>query len=108
MSISPSRSSFVTGRIWIGASLPSLIVDLRSLEAAAEVDVDRLPFGERVECRMTGLSVSVARLLPAAEGQVRLGAGRSGVDVHDSGLEIAHRPEGGVRVAREDRGAEAV
>ena len=40
-------------------------------------------------------------------GQVHLGADRAGVDVRDAGLEVAHRAEGLVDVAREDRGREA-
>ena len=43
----------------------------------------------------------------AAEGEVHLGADRAGVDVGDPGLEVAHRPERGVHVAREDRGRKA-
>ena len=57
---------------------------------------------------MPGLAVAVAGLLPAAEREVRLGAGRPGVDVDDAGLEVAHRPEGRVDVAGEDRGRQAV
>ena len=54
-----------------------LVVDLGALEAAAEVDVDRLPLGVRVERGVAGLAVAVAGLLPAAEREVRLGAGRA-------------------------------
>src|SRR5580765_5641721 len=105
MSIRTSRSSGVTGRISMLDSVRGsaiglvLVVDLRSLEATAEVDVDRFPLGERVERRMAGLAVAVAGLLPAAEREVRLGPGRPGVDVDDPGLEVAHRPERGVGVA---------
>ena len=52
--------------------------------------------------------MAVAGLLPAAEREVGLGAGRAGVDVDDPGLEVAHRPEGRVRVAGEDRRRQAV
>src|SRR4029453_11175217 len=104
MSIRTSRSSIVTGRI----STPSLVVNLRPLEPAAEVDVDRLPLGERVERSVARLAVAVPGLLPAAEREVGLGSGRAGVDVDDAGLEVAHGPERGVRVAGEDRRREAV
>src|SRR5690349_9123931 len=80
----------------------SLVVDLGALQSAAEVDVDRLPFGVRVERDLARLAVTVARLLPAPERQVDLGAGRAGVDVDDAGLEVAHGAERGVHVARED------
>src|SRR5437870_4415112 len=91
-----------------GASELLLVVDLGALQAPREVDVDRLPLGERVERGVTGLAVAVAGLLPAAEWQVRLGARRAGVDVDDARLEVAHRPEGRVRVAGEDRRRQAV
>src|SRR6476469_1156399 len=85
-----------------------LVVDLRALEAPGEVDVDRLPLGVRIEGGMAGLAMAVAGLLPAAEREVRLGAGRPRVDVDDPGLEITHRAEGGIGIAGEDRRAQAV
>ena len=84
------------------------VVDLRALELARVVDVDRLPLGEDVERRLAGLAVAVAGRLDAAERQVHLGAGRAGVDVGDPGLEVAHRAEGAVDVAGVDRGREPV
>src|SRR5689334_13522956 len=101
MSISVSRSSIVTGRMTTAGSVTgrpggSLVVDLCPLEPATEVDVDRLPLGVRVEGGVAGLPVAVPGVLPAAEGQMRLGAGRAGVDVDDPRLEIAHGPERGV------------
>ena len=57
---------------------------------------------------MAGFAVPVAGLLPATEWQVRFRAGRPGVDVDDPGLEVAHGPEGRVRIACEDRRAQAV
>src|ERR1700741_4552 len=105
MSTRASRSVSMTDRI---TTVALLIVNLGALQPAAEVDVDRLPFGEGVEGRVAGLAVAVPGLLPAAERQVRLGAGRARVDIDDAGLQVAHRPEGRVRVAREDRRAEAV
>src|SRR6476660_3332809 len=109
MSIRTSRSSSVTGRIvTVDAPGSLLVVNLGPLQPPREVHVDRLPLRVRVERRVAGLAVAVAGLLPAAEWQVRLGAGRAGVDVDDPRLEVAHRPERGVRVAGEDRGAQAV
>src|SRR5262245_42481414 len=35
-----------------------LVVDLRALQLAAEIDVDALPLGERVEHRVAGLAVA--------------------------------------------------
>src|SRR5439155_17823402 len=68
-------------------------IDLRFLEAAGEVHVDRLPFREDVQARDPGLPVAVARVLHAAEGKVDLGPDGRGIDVEDPGLEVAHRPE---------------
>src|ERR671910_844409 len=84
------------------------VVDLRPLELAGVVDVDGLPLREDIERRLAGLAVAVARVLRAAEGEVDLRAGRARIDVRDPGLQIAHRAEGLVHVAREDRGREAV
>src|SRR6476659_1610894 len=106
MSMRVSRSSSVTARI--STAPASLVVNLGALEAAAEVDVDRLPLGERVERRVAGLAVAVAGLLPAAERQVRLGAGRARIHVDDARLQVAHRPERRVGIAREDGRAQAV
>src|SRR6185369_7661822 len=109
MSIRTSRSSIVTGRIrTVGAAGSLLVVNLGPLQPTAEVDVDRLPFRVRVEGGVAGLAMAVAGLLPTAEREVDLGARRAGVDVHDARLEVAHRPERGVRVAGDDRGREAV
>src|SRR2546421_7600092 len=38
------------------------VVDLRLLQLAAVVDVDRLPFREHVERRLTRLAVAIARV----------------------------------------------
>src|SRR3954467_15058998 len=85
-----------------------LVVDLGALQATGEIDVDRLPFGVRVECDVARLAMPVARLLPAPERKMDLRARGPGVDVDDAGLEVAHRPECGVDVAREDARREAV
>src|SRR4051794_16311409 len=83
--------------------LRRLVVDLGALEAPGVVDVDRLPLRIGVKRRVPGFAMAVAGALHAAEREVRLGADRAGVDVNDAGLEIVHRPERRVRVAREDR-----
>src|SRR3954447_11805237 len=80
-----------------------LIVDLRALQLAAVVDVDRLPLREHVERGLPRFAMAVAGLLHPAERQVHLGARRSGVDVGDPGLQVPHRLERLVDVAREDR-----
>src|SRR5215210_1184238 len=69
------------------------VVDLRALELAGVVDVDRLPLREDVERRLARLAVAVAGLLHAAERQVHLRARRARVDVRDPGLKVAHRFE---------------
>src|SRR5262245_41548114 len=51
---------------------PILAIDLRSLEGAAEVDVDGLPFREDVQGLHAGLAVAVAGALGAPERKVRL------------------------------------
>src|SRR4029450_6977082 len=84
------------------------VVDLRTLERARVVDVDRLPLGEHVERGLARLAVPVARLFRTAEGQVHLGPDRARVDVRDPGLEIAHGAERAVDVASEDRRGEPV
>src|SRR5829696_3781935 len=84
------------------------VVDLRPLELAGVVDVDGLPLREDVERRLARLAVAVTRVLRAAEGEVDLRAGRARIDVRDPGLEVAHRAERLVHVAREDRGREPV
>src|SRR5207244_6988228 len=96
--------------VWLPARLRAGLdgVDLRLLQPAAVVDVDRLPLGEDVERRLAGLAVAVAGVFRAAEREVHLGAARAGVDVGDPRLEIAHRAERLVHVAREDRGRQAV
>src|SRR5919201_5063042 len=96
----------VTRDGYLGARLD--VVDLGPLQAAGVVDVERLPFGEDVERGLAGLAVAVAGVLRAAERQVDLGSDRAGVDVRDAGVEVAHRAEGLVDVAAEDRRREAV
>src|SRR5581483_9753317 len=83
-------------------------VDLCALQLARVVDVDRLPLGEDVKRRLAGLAVAVSGVLRPAEREMHLGADGAGVHVRDAGLEIAHRAERRVDVAREDRGREPV
>src|SRR4029453_674875 len=83
-------------------------VDLRALKAAGEVHVDRLPLGEHLEAGNPGFPVPVSGVLDAAERKVDLGADRRRVHVEDPGLEIPHRSERAVDVARIDGSGEAV
>jgi hypothetical protein len=43
-------------------------IDLRLLQAAAVVDVERFPFGEHVQDRLTPLPMAVAGVLHATKG----------------------------------------
>src|SRR5204863_8296016 len=52
--------------------------------------------------------MAVSGVLGAAEWEVHFGADRARVDVGDTGVEVAHRAEGLVDVAREDRRRQAV
>src|SRR5438105_1880880 len=81
-------------------------VDLGLLEPARIVDVDRLPLSEDVKRGLTGFAVAVARLLRPAEWEMDLGADRPGIHVRDAGVQVAHRAESAVHVAREDRRGE--
>ena len=70
-------------------------------------DVDRLPLREELDRLVPALAAAEAGVLVAAEGQVRLGEGGVGVDVHHAGLALAGEAHGLVEVAREDRAGEA-
>src|SRR5687768_16360833 len=72
------------------------VVDLRALEAAGVIDIERFPLAEDIQHLRTALAVAVAGAFGAAERQVNLGANRWRVNIHDPGVEIAHRAEGGV------------
>src|SRR5436190_14896623 len=104
---SPQRSTIVRStQSWSAAVKARTLrgsVDLRLLELPRVVDVDRLPLGEDVERGLTGFAVAVAGVLGPAEREMHLGADRPRVDVRDPGLEVAHRAEGRVHVAGEDR-----
>src|SRR6185436_6270195 len=56
-------------------------VDLRPLQLATEIDVDRFPFGEHVKRRRAGFAMAVAGSLGADEWQMHLRADRRSVDV---------------------------
>src|SRR5712671_6610404 len=92
-------------RIW---GLEICRIDLRALQLAAEIHVDRLPFGEHVERRGAGFTMAVARRLRSAERQVDLGADRRRVDVEDSRVHVAHGRERPVHVLSVDRRGEAI
>src|SRR4029077_6350355 len=57
---------------------------------------------------LTCFAMAVAGVFRTAEREMHLGSDRSRVDVRDSGLQVAHRPEGLVDVAREDGRGESV
>ena len=78
------------------------LIDLRFLQLAGVVDVERLPLGEDVEDLRAGFAVAVAGVLCADEWLMHLGTNRRRVDVEDSGLEIAHRGERAVDVLSVD------
>src|SRR3982751_6060158 len=80
-----------------------LRVDLRALQAAAEVDVHRLPFGKDVERRGPGLAVAVAGCLRAAEWEMHLRTDRRRVDVENAGVHIAHGCERAIDILSVDR-----
>src|SRR5688500_11733333 len=113
----PSSSSSSSNRrtraiSWAAGIMPAPLllfrVDLRSLQPAAEIDVDRLPFREDVEGGNAGLAMAVAGRLGPAEREVDLGANRRGVHVEDPRVHVAHGCERFVHVARIDRGGQPV
>src|SRR5205823_10310988 len=73
-------------------------VDLRALELAAEVDVNRFPFRKDVERRSPCFAMAVAGRFGAAKRKVHLRADRRRVDVEDSGVHVAHRRERTIHV----------
>src|SRR6185503_11868291 len=83
------------------------LVDLRALQLARVVHVDGLPLSIEVERCLPRLAMSVAGCLRAAERQVHLRTGRARVDVRDPRVQVAHRTERLVHVAREDRRRQA-
>src|SRR3954469_25329676 len=85
-----------------------LRVDLGALQAAAEVDIHRLPFGEDVERSRPGLAMAVAGCLRTAERQMHLRADRRRVDVENPGVHIAHGCERAIDILSVDRSRQAV
>src|SRR5450759_853639 len=83
-------------------------VDLRPLQAAAEVDVNRFPLGERVDRGLSGLAVAVSGAPRATEREVGLRADRAGVDVDNAGCKLAHGRESRVHIARVNRARKAI
>src|SRR5258708_38616628 len=70
-----------------------LDVNLRTLESAAEVDVDGLPFRKHVQRGDTGLAMAVPGVLRATERQGHLGANPGGGDAEKACIQSPHRPE---------------
>src|SRR5580658_6456301 len=62
------------------------VVDLGALQAVTVVNVDGLPLGVEIQCCFARLTMAVAGVLDSAEGQMRFGADRGRVDVHNSSL----------------------
>src|SRR5438270_10282386 len=83
-------------------------INLGALQAAAVVDINRLPFGELIEGHRAGLAMTVAGILYAAEGKLDLGADGWGVDVDDARLHLFHGVEGLAQVVGIDRHRESV
>src|SRR5690606_5379145 len=83
-------------------------VDLRPLQLARVVDVDRLPFGEGFQRLHGRFPVAVARAAGPAEGQVHLSARGAVVDVYDPGGHVPGRPQGLVDVPGVDAARETV
>ena len=52
------------------------VIDLGSLQTAAEIDVDGFPFREDVQRRGAGFAVSIPGVLGPAKRQVHFGADR--------------------------------
>src|SRR5579883_2993195 len=69
-----------------------LLIDLGFLQLAAVVGIDYLPFGEDIQTGQTGFAVAIAGAASAAEGELDLGPSRAGVDVNDTGRQVAFGP----------------
>src|SRR2546425_536763 len=100
-------------RLNLAASIPCLraeliVVDLGALELVGIIDVHGLPLSEKIDRGDGCFAVSVAGLLRAAEGQMRLCANGWRVYVNNSGVEIASGLEGLVHVSCVDRSRQAV
>src|SRR5438105_11298807 len=80
-----------------------LRVDLGLLQLARKVHVDRLPLREHIDPGDPRLAVAVPRVLHAPERKMDFRPDRRRVDVEEPRLEVAHRREGLVDVARVDR-----
>src|SRR5438046_10372109 len=85
----------------------SSVVDLGALELVGIIDVDGLPFGEEINGGDGGFAVAIASLIGAAKGPMRFRPNRGGVDVDDSGVQIACGLERAVNVSRVTRSEKA-
>src|SRR5690242_9791535 len=86
----------------VGKPETRLRVDLRPLEAAAVVDIDRLPLGEELQRAKASLAMAIARAARAAEGQLNLRANGPRVDIDDACRQVAHGRLRRVDVVGED------
>ena len=75
---------------------------MRTLQAAAIINVHGFPLGEEVEDRPAALAVTVASLLHAAERHVCFSADCRCVDVGDAGFHVAYCLERIVDILRVD------
>ena len=83
-------------------------VDLRALQPPAVIDVDRLPFGERVERSLPSFAHAVAGAARAAKRKLHFAADRAVVNVDDAGRQVADGAECAIDVLRENGTDEAV
>ena len=60
------------------------------MQFAAVVGVDHFPFGKDINARDTGFAVAVAGATIATEGELDFGTRRAGIDIEDTGGDIAH------------------
>src|SRR5690349_11951713 len=85
----------------VRATAPScLTVDLGLLKLARIVDVNRLPFRERVDHGRAAFAVAVPGFLHAAEGELHFGADGRAVHVGNAGLDVPDGAHRLVHVAR--------
>src|SRR5438477_6159331 len=83
-------------------------INLRALQPVRVVHVHGFPLGVKIDCTNAALAVSVPRGLHPSEGQVHLGADGGRIDVSDARMQVAHRGERLVHVARVDGRRQAV
>src|SRR5690348_11752130 len=73
-----------------GTHRATLFVNLRFLQSTAKVGIDHLPLGEDIEASKTRLTVAVSGAASAAEGELYLSTGGTGVDIENARRDVAH------------------